>query len=122
MKKILIISLILSFLSWIISFIVVRVDLSFHDYENKMFYDLKDEFFFFTNKTKKQGTCDVECSVYRWYPFQMRTETRVTHYDMRWNEINILYNLLFYFSISFFTLNINNLYIYFKKDSNLWKN
>ena len=110
MKKNILIALFIGVTFCVLSFSVVKVDLSFNDVERDIVYNLEDEYYFFSSKTRKWGTCDVICWVYRWYPFSMRRDSPVLHEDMRWKVSNILYNILFYFSISLIVLLTNDLY------------
>lgn len=103
MKNILLSSLIVAIILTFFSLTIVRIDLSYHDFENKVLYNLEDEFFFIKNKSNKQGTCDVICRTQRWYPLPM-TNYPYLHDDTRFTEVNIILNLLFYFSISLFSL------------------
>ena len=103
MKKTLICCLVISVTMIFLSLLVVRVDLSYHDYENGTFYDLKDEFFFYKSKSNNQAVCDVICSTQRGYPLPM-TNSPYLHDDIRFIEMNIILNLSFYLFISIIVL------------------
>lgn len=119
MKNKIIISILYSFVMLFLSLFVIRVDLSFHDVEKQIVFDLHDEYHFVINKTEKINTCDVICPVFRGYPFKMRKSSPVLHYDMRWLELNILYNVLIYFLISLSVLFLRDSISYIR---NKWKN
>ncbi len=102
-----------------LSLLVVRIDLSYHDADKWKIFDLKDDFSFIKDTSWKNWTCDIICPVYRWFPFPMRQNDPVLHEDMRWKEINILYNLFLFFFlivyITYFFYAINKAFYIFRK-------